>query len=105
MRCPYSGVVTPVLYKLALLLWIFPEHLTNPENGKGVWLVTLSSIGTYQVHCHLWVIGSISTPDRLIYNKTSRTTQFPHGVDVHVPGFGETFSVEYLDPSISSIGM
>lgn len=41
---------------------------------------------------------------RLIYNKTSRTTQFPYGVDVHVPGFGETFSVEYLDPSISSIG-
>ncbi|XP_062032807.1 phospholipase A2 group XV isoform X3 [Lepus europaeus] len=41
---------------------------------------------------------------RLIYNKTSRATQFPDGVDVRVPGFGKTFSLEFLDPSKSSVG-
>ncbi|XP_064129939.1 phospholipase A2 group XV isoform X6 [Loxodonta africana] len=41
---------------------------------------------------------------RLIYNGTSRATQFPDGVDVRVPGFGQTFSLEFLDPSRSSVG-
>uniref|UniRef100_A0AAA9SZQ5 Lysosomal phospholipase A and acyltransferase n=1 Tax=Bos taurus TaxID=9913 RepID=A0AAA9SZQ5_BOVIN len=41
---------------------------------------------------------------RLIYNQTSHTTQFPEGVDVRVPGFGDTFSMEFLDPSKSSVG-
>ncbi|XP_034494386.1 phospholipase A2 group XV isoform X4 [Ailuropoda melanoleuca] len=41
---------------------------------------------------------------RLIYNRTSRATQFPDGVDVRVPGFGKTFSLEFLDPSKSSVG-
>ena len=35
----------------------------------------------------------------------SRTQQFPEGVDVRVPGFGDTFSMEFLDPSKSSVGM
>ncbi|XP_038596694.1 phospholipase A2 group XV isoform X1 [Tachyglossus aculeatus] len=42
---------------------------------------------------------------RLIYNKTTRATQFPDGVDVKVPGFGQTFSLEFLDPSKRSVGM
>lgn len=41
---------------------------------------------------------------RLVYNRTSRTTQFPDGVDVRVPGFGETFSLEFLDPSKRNVG-
>ncbi|XP_019311045.1 phospholipase A2 group XV isoform X2 [Panthera pardus] len=41
---------------------------------------------------------------RLVYNRTSRATQFPDGVDVRVPGFGKTFSLEFLDPSRSSVG-
>ncbi|XP_065781682.1 lysosomal phospholipase A and acyltransferase isoform X2 [Muntiacus reevesi] len=41
---------------------------------------------------------------RLVYNQMSRTTQFPDGVDVRVPGFGDTFSLEFLDPSKSSVG-
>ncbi|KAM4833413.1 lysosomal phospholipase A and acyltransferase isoform 2-T2 [Thomomys bottae] len=41
---------------------------------------------------------------RLLYNRTSRATQFPDGVDVRVPGFGRTFSLEFLDPSKSSVG-
>ncbi|XP_055002284.1 phospholipase A2 group XV isoform X4 [Sorex araneus] len=41
---------------------------------------------------------------RLVYNRTSRTTHFPEGVDVQVPGFGETFSLEFLDPSKRSVG-
>ncbi|XP_006878729.1 PREDICTED: group XV phospholipase A2 [Elephantulus edwardii] len=41
---------------------------------------------------------------RLIYNATSRATQLPVGVDVRVPGFGQTFSLEFLDPSRWSVG-
>lgn len=54
---------------------------------------------------HLWVTIVISRPDRLVYNRTSGTTHFPDGVDVRVPGFGKTFSLEFLDPSKSNVGM
>lgn len=47
----------------------------------------------------------ISSTGRLVYNRTSRATQFPDGVDVRVPGFGETFSLEFLDPSKRNVGM
>ncbi|KAK6318381.1 hypothetical protein J4Q44_G00116720 [Coregonus suidteri] len=42
---------------------------------------------------------------RLIYNRTTRQTEAPPGVDVRVPGFGQTFPLEYLDPSNYSVGM
>ncbi|KAK6320343.1 phospholipase A2 group XV [Coregonus clupeaformis] len=42
---------------------------------------------------------------RLIYNRTTRQTEAPPGVDVRVPGFGQTFPLEYLDPSKRSVGM
>ncbi|XP_075796437.1 lysosomal phospholipase A and acyltransferase isoform X1 [Pelodiscus sinensis] len=41
---------------------------------------------------------------RLIYNRTSKTTEPPDGVVVKVPGFGQTFSLEFLDPSKRSVG-
>ncbi|KAI5616183.1 group XV phospholipase A2 [Silurus asotus] len=42
---------------------------------------------------------------RLIYNHTTRSTEAPPGVDIRVPGFGQTFGLEYLDPSKHSVGM
>ncbi|XP_054856779.1 phospholipase A2 group XV isoform X3 [Eublepharis macularius] len=41
---------------------------------------------------------------RLLYNRTSGTTEPPEGVDIKVPGFGQTFSLEFLDPSKRSVG-
>ncbi|KAM3665322.1 phospholipase A2 group XV isoform X2 [Ammospiza nelsoni] len=40
---------------------------------------------------------------RLVYNRTSKITKPPDGVDIRVPGFGQTFSLEFLDPSKRSV--
>ncbi|KAM6973052.1 lysosomal phospholipase A and acyltransferase [Aplochiton taeniatus] len=42
---------------------------------------------------------------RLIYNQTTHTSDSPPGVVVRVPGFGQTYSLEYLDPSKHGVGM
>ncbi|XP_015178440.1 PREDICTED: group XV phospholipase A2-like [Polistes dominula] len=41
---------------------------------------------------------------RLIYDNETRTTRSPDGVDIRIPGWGDPFVVEYLDPSKASPG-
>lgn len=41
---------------------------------------------------------------KLIYNNETRTTTNSDGVDIRVPGWGETETVEWLDPSHASSG-
>lgn len=36
---------------------------------------------------------------KLIYDNNTRTTRNPDGVDIRIPGWGNPFVVEYLDPS------
>ncbi|KAM5138358.1 phosphatidylcholine-sterol acyltransferase [Mantella aurantiaca] len=42
---------------------------------------------------------------RLVYNTTSKTSASPEGVDIRVPGFGQTYPLEFLDPSKRSVGI
>ncbi|XP_063294319.1 phospholipase A2 group XV [Pelobates fuscus] len=42
---------------------------------------------------------------RLVFNMTSKTTAPPEGVDIRVPGFGQTYPLEFLDPSKRSVGI
>lgn len=41
---------------------------------------------------------------KLIYNNETRKTSHPEGVTIRIPGWGEPFVVEYLDPSKASPG-
>lgn len=41
---------------------------------------------------------------KLVYDNTTRKTFNPPGVDVRVPGFGGSETVEWLDPSHASTG-
>ncbi|XP_065075237.1 phospholipase A2 group XV-like [Ochlerotatus camptorhynchus] len=41
---------------------------------------------------------------RLIYNRTTRKTQNSPGVEIRIPGFGTSETVEWIDPSHASVG-
>lgn len=42
---------------------------------------------------------------RLIYNRTTHSTSPPPGVEIRVPGFGQTYSMEYLDASKHTVAI
>ncbi|KAK5612301.1 hypothetical protein CRENBAI_016289 [Crenichthys baileyi] len=67
------------------------------ENFFTLWL-NLELLVPYAIDC--WIDNI-----RLIYNSTTHTSDAPPGVYVRVPGFGKTYSLEYLDPSKRSVGM
>lgn len=41
---------------------------------------------------------------KLTYNNETRTTSNSKGVDIRVPGFGNSSTVEYIDPSKATAG-
>ena len=36
---------------------------------------------------------------KLLFNSKTNISYYPSGVDIRIPGFGETHSVEYIDDS------
>lgn len=51
-----------------------------------------------------WVIDCWIDNMRLVYDNVTRTTSNSKGVEIRIPGFGNTTSVEWLDPSRASQG-
>ncbi|XP_050529312.1 phospholipase A2 group XV-like isoform X2 [Daktulosphaira vitifoliae] len=51
-----------------------------------------------------YVIDCLIDNMRLIYDNTTRTTHSPPGVDIRIPGWGNSSAVEYIDPSLSTFG-
>lgn len=41
---------------------------------------------------------------RLVYNNVTRTTKSPPGVDIRIPGWGNSSTVEYIDPGLFTFG-
>ena len=41
---------------------------------------------------------------KLVYDNVTRTTRNQDGVEIRIPGWGDPFVVEYLDPSKASPG-
>ncbi|KAF5306639.1 hypothetical protein FQA39_LY08828 [Lamprigera yunnana] len=61
-----------------------------------IWL-NLELLAPYVIDC--WIDNM-----KLTYNNVTRKTSNVEGVDIRVPGFGETETVEWLDPSHASSG-
>ena len=65
------------------------------ENYFNLWL-NLALLVPFVIDC--WVDNM-----KLIYDNTTRKTSNSPGVDIMVPDFGNTSSVEYVDPSQVSV--
>ncbi|KAL2712609.1 group XV phospholipase A2-like [Vespula squamosa] len=106
-------------------LWNFREHkspvILIPGDGGSQLEAKLNKTSTVHYLCekvskeyfNIWLNLELLVPViidcwidnmKLIYDNVTRTTRNQEGVDIRIPGWGDPFIVEYLDPSKASPG-
>lgn len=83
--------------------WL-PAKEREQWKGSGVVFLFFLSSSCHLAHRQNQPQLNCSSVFRLIYDSVLHSTSAPPGVNVRVPGFGQTYSVEYLDPGKRDVG-
>ncbi|KAL7307235.1 hypothetical protein TKK_0000957 [Trichogramma kaykai] len=74
-------------------------HYVCEKTSKGFFNIWLNLELLVPIIIDCWIDNM-----KLIYDNATRTSRNPDGVDINIPGWGDPFVVEYLDPSKASPG-
>ncbi|KAJ8686526.1 hypothetical protein QAD02_022320 [Eretmocerus hayati] len=74
-------------------------HYVCEKQSKGFFNIWLNLELLVPIIIDCWIDNM-----KLIYNNETRLTSYPEGVEIRIPGWGDPFVVEYLDPSRASPG-
>lgn len=93
----------------------YPAIFIPGDGGTQIWAVLNRTLPPPHFFCsrhsklfELWLDVRLLVPEvidcfvdnmRLIYNETTKKTSNADGVETSVPGFGDTYSIEYFDAS------
>lgn len=93
----------------------YPTIFIPGDGGSQVWAVLNRTLPPPHFFCsrhsklfELWLDIRLIVPEvidcfvdnmRLTYNETTKKTSNAQGVETNIPGFGDTYSIEYFDAS------